>query len=557
MGYADEAQMAASAFDAGMSSNKVEKSKMLSPTMFPEEKFTESGESYYYTRTLPDGTEEPITNKNWSLKDLAYPLNVPFGGKRQGGPEDWAFTNWLVNQAPSQLAPVINTVKGVKTIRNQKQLNKAKETFMKVDENLNIQDAKNVTPNQSQVSGTTTKGNLQSKEGALQTRINQFLSGDSKSTRDLGLTTEYAKGSTLKKAMTERDRARQAKVGEFSKYVDPSDTYFTPQGPYELKSKSTEQMIPSIQRDLFKVIANPKSTESDIRTALNTKAANSIDPEHLTFSIDDIVNQGFGKQLGLRQGALATQQGAASRALAIRDREAKKPIEERTKGGKRDSLKGPQKNLKTNVRSLKDIGSLNLLTKSKDIFKMNRKGIKNELVQFKIGDKEWHHTIFGNKEGGALFLNKVAQDPVVAINLMAKLKSLDLPTSGTVDNLALIEKLEGSHGIGHNKLHNVYRDLGLEQGGPLDFADLMDAVAESYLAGDESAINHFFTLLDVYKERTAPYLKEQTIKSGGVMFKDTGVEKLPEVQQYKPKTEKWRDLVSQTQLDLTLNGFAA
>lgn len=415
----------------------------------------------------------------------------------------------------------------------------------------------NVTPNQGQVSGTTTKGNLQSKEGALQTRISQFQAGGSKSTRDLGLTTDYAKGSTLKKAITERDRARQAGVGEFSKYVDPSDTYFTPQGPYELKSKSTEQMIPSIQRDLFKVIANPKSTESDIRTALNTKAANSIDPEHLTFSIDDIVNQGFGKQLGLRQGALATQQGAASRALAIRDREAKKPIEERTKGGKRDSLKGPQKNLKTNVRSLKDIGSLNLLTKSKDIFKMNRKGIKNELVQFKIGDKEWHHTIFGNKEGGALFLNKVAQDPVVAINLMAKLKSLDLPTSGTVDNLALIEKLEGSHGIGHNKLHNIYRDLGLEQGGPLDFADLMDAVAESYLAGDESAINHFFTLLDVYKERTAPYLKEQTIKSGGVMFKDTGVEKLPEVQQYKPKTEKWRDLVSQTQLDVALNGFAA
>ena len=535
----EEDQFDVSAFDAGMSSNKVEKSKMLSPTMFPEEKFTESGERYYYTRTLPDGTEEPITNKNWSLKDLAYPLNVPFGGKRQGGLEDWAFTSWLVNQAPSQLAAgkqTLNALKGKYFYRPP------------------VKPPINVTPSNTTKTPT---GNLQSKEGALQTRISQFQAGSSKSTRDLGLTTDYAKGSTLKKAITERDRARQAGVGEFSKYVDPSDTYFTPQGPYELKSKSTEQMIPSIQRDLFKVIANPKSTESDIRTALNTKAANSIDPEHLTFSIDDIVNQGFGKQLGLRQGALATQQGAASRALAIRDREAKKPIEERTKGGKRDSLKGPQKNLKTNVRSLKDIGSLNLLTKSKDIFKMNRKGIKNELVQFKIGDKEWHHTIFGNKEGGALFLNKVAQDPVVAINLMAKLKSLDLPTSGTVDNLALIEKLEGSHGIGHNKLHNVYRDLGLEQGGPLDFADLMDAVAESYLAGDESAINHFFTLLDVYKERTAPYLKEQTIKSGGVMFKDTGVEKLPEVQQYKPKTEKWRDLVSQTQLDVALNGFAA
>ena len=190
-------QIDVAAFDAGVSSNKVEKSKMLSPTMFPEEKFTESGESYYYTRTLSDGTEEPITSKNWSLKDLAYPLNVPFGGKRQGGPEDWTFTNWLVNQAPTQLAPVINTVRGLKTIKNQNQLNKAKKTFMNVDEDLNIKDAKNVTPNQSQVSGTTTKGNLQSKEGALQTRISQFQAGSSKSTRDLGLTTEYAKDMRL------------------------------------------------------------------------------------------------------------------------------------------------------------------------------------------------------------------------------------------------------------------------------------------------------------------------------------------------------------------------
>ena len=55
----------------------------------------------------------------------------------------------------------------------------------------------NVTPTQGQVSGTTTKGNLQSKEGALQTRISQFQAGGSKSTRDLGLTTEYAKDMRL------------------------------------------------------------------------------------------------------------------------------------------------------------------------------------------------------------------------------------------------------------------------------------------------------------------------------------------------------------------------
>jgi len=90
-------------------------SLMLNPLSYPEEKFTEDGKSYYYTRG--DGT--PITDESWSLKDLAYPLNVPFGGKRQGNLSDWSFTNWLVNAAPGQLAPIGAAVKGIKTMRNQ------------------------------------------------------------------------------------------------------------------------------------------------------------------------------------------------------------------------------------------------------------------------------------------------------------------------------------------------------------------------------------------------------------------------------------------------------
>jgi len=78
---------------------KVEQSLMINPTSFPKERFTKDGKRYYYTRK--DGT--PITNESWSLKDLAYPLNVPFGGKRQGNLSDWAFTSWLVNTAPSQI----------------------------------------------------------------------------------------------------------------------------------------------------------------------------------------------------------------------------------------------------------------------------------------------------------------------------------------------------------------------------------------------------------------------------------------------------------------------
>ncbi len=95
--------------------DKVEQSLMINPLNVPEEKFTADGKSYYYTRG--DGT--PITDDNWSLKDLAYPLNVPFGGKKQGNLGDWAFTNWLLNTAPSQIAPIGAGIKGIKTIRKQ------------------------------------------------------------------------------------------------------------------------------------------------------------------------------------------------------------------------------------------------------------------------------------------------------------------------------------------------------------------------------------------------------------------------------------------------------
>ena len=94
---------------------KVDQSLMMNPLNFPEEKFTPDGRSYYYTR--PDGT--PITNDNWSLKDIVYPLNLLFGGKKptdeswgleEGSSEyenarlsGFAFTNWLVNTAPSQI----------------------------------------------------------------------------------------------------------------------------------------------------------------------------------------------------------------------------------------------------------------------------------------------------------------------------------------------------------------------------------------------------------------------------------------------------------------------
>tara|TARA_R100001594_G_C4031337_1_gene261363 strand:+ start:41 stop:1636 length:1596 start_codon:yes stop_codon:yes gene_type:complete len=152
----------------------LKESLMLSPTSFPKERFTKTGESYYYTNTKEDGTVVPITNKSWSLKNLAYPLNVPFGGKKQNNLGDWTLLSWAANQALSQLAPVVSTVRGGKTIINQRSTNKAKKLFMKVDEDLNIADAKNVTPGTSTLTGTTTKGTI--KPGFVTDSSGQLVS---------------------------------------------------------------------------------------------------------------------------------------------------------------------------------------------------------------------------------------------------------------------------------------------------------------------------------------------------------------------------------------------
>ena len=82
---------------------------------------------------------------------------------------------------------------------------------------------------------------LQSKEAALQTRIGQFQAGGSKSTRDLGLTTEFAKTSTLKntpdrirdKILKNRinptlEELEQATVGPGREGIVPKPTYVRP-----------------------------------------------------------------------------------------------------------------------------------------------------------------------------------------------------------------------------------------------------------------------------------------------------------------------------------------
>ena len=123
---------------------KVKQNLMFDVTGYPEEKFTENGERYYYTR--PDGT--PITGSNWSLKDLAYPLNLIFGGKsptddswelEEGSQEQLnaelskhSFGSWLVNAAPTQLLPFLGGAKKFKQIQSNKKVMKD----MKYKENV-------------------------------------------------------------------------------------------------------------------------------------------------------------------------------------------------------------------------------------------------------------------------------------------------------------------------------------------------------------------------------------------------------------------------------------
>tara|TARA_R100000458_G_C8264459_1_gene239650 strand:- start:102 stop:1931 length:1830 start_codon:yes stop_codon:yes gene_type:complete len=130
--------------------------------------------------------------------------------------ENLAFANEIFN-APATLAPFLGAA-SKKITPKQKQkagvvtsqvLHRTGNLLRDISQNIvnryrtagtqtiNVKGT-TVTPSTSNVTGTTTKGNLQSKESALQTRISQFQAGTSKSTRDLKLTTEFAKGSVLK-----------------------------------------------------------------------------------------------------------------------------------------------------------------------------------------------------------------------------------------------------------------------------------------------------------------------------------------------------------------------
>ena len=272
------------------------------------------------------------------------------------------------------------------------------------------------------------------------------------------------------------------------------------------RKRSLEREIPEIDTDLSKAKGNPE----EIRKALDTPGYRQLSDRNRYIQIEEAINS--PEQID----ALITRQeelvlGTNRLSEAVDTHEHLKTLPEGHKDfgkrGKEKGLKRQQKNVKTIERdNVRDLSSTNLRTQDQQVFGIDRQRLRVEallnkqLEAFSEKGYEWHHTLFGNKEAGVMFLQKISQEPMVALNLMEHLRRLDLPTSGTIGNLTVMKKTD------HTKLHNLFRELGLEQSGMLDFADYMKAIGDAYVKG-EADVNAIFRMTEIYAEEVAPFLK--------------------------------------------------
>lgn len=142
-------------------------------------------------------------------------------------------------------------------------------------------------------------------------------------------------------------------------------------------------------------------------------------------------------------------------------------------------------------RQTYDVATLNPLDPEPLIY--DNRSIRTKitkLVNSAMGT-EWHH-IFGNKEAAETLLTEIAQDPYITMNLMVHLKKLNLPTSGTPSNIAMMKK------VPHNKFHRRLEQINRIEKSNFEIQEMAKAVSDAVLAG-ETDINEIFTLLEVYK----------------------------------------------------------
>jgi hypothetical protein len=291
---------------------------------------------------------------------------------------------------------------------------------------------------------------------------------------------------------------------------EPEADDLLPLGPWPLikkgKGGDAESFVPDIDDTVSKSLLaadDQKSLIKGLRTPLYTELA-----EHnIEITPEELVSSGLFDTMLKRQDMLKEQAEITKGYRAEKEAFTAAGMDP----NKDRPLKRAIKNFKTNNRSLRDLASLNLFTQTKDVFKINRDALKKQIKLFGDGKKEWHHTFFTNRQGGLAFLNKIAQDPMIAANLMLKLKRLEIPTSGTIANLSLLSQ------IPHDKLHRAFRKQGIELG-DLDIGEYMKAIGDSVAKG-ETSINEMFDILDVYAEVVMPYLKEQT-EAAGPAFKN-------------------------------------
>tara|TARA_R100000329_G_scaffold148563_1_gene137551 strand:+ start:646 stop:2157 length:1512 start_codon:yes stop_codon:yes gene_type:complete len=281
----------------------------------------------------------------------------------------------------------------------------------------------------------------------------------------------------------------------------PDQDDLLPLGPWALKKGESESFVPDIDDNVSKSLMNATS-QKDLIKSLRSPLYNQLAEHNVEITPEELVSSGMFDALVKRQGLLEEQVEVTKGYRAERDSLTAAGLNPK----KDRPLKRAIKNFKTNNRSLRDLASLNLFTQTKDVFKINRDALKAQLDLFGKGKKEWHHTFFTNRQGGLAFLNKISQDPMIAANLMLKLKRLKVATSGTVDNLSLIDQLP------HDELHNALRAKGIELG-DLDIGEYMKEIGQAVSEG-KADINEMFDILDVYAEVVVPYLRKQTEAAG-------------------------------------------
>ena len=294
-----------------------------------------------------------------------------------------------------------------------------------------------------------------------------------------------------------------------------------------------------VPQHLTKIVKSGKDVAKELAKSPNYKALNK---KYKYIKPEEFANSPNLKKFLYREQVLGDSLRQVKKWEDAREIAKKIPKDKRGR-----LLKSTEKNVKTSRRTTLEHASLNLLDdEAKHIFFMNRNELKKGLSEFFAAEgTEWHH-LFGNKETGNLFLNEIAQDTMITANLMEHLKKLKLSGSGVRKNLTAMMKDP------HNELHTMFRKMGFEQGKELDFADYMQDIAKNVALGNTD-VNEFFTMLEVYSNRTMPWLKKKAKSFGGKEFTDIPME--PYLDKYQGVFQKKLDKVTEMQNDLILKGF--